>query len=48
MEIQRDFTIDSKLLKTFKKMSKEASKTYKQTIKEAIDLWIQKQKEWEM
>ena len=39
-EVKRTFTIDKKLLKEFKITSKKKSKTYKQTVKEAIELWL--------
>ena len=42
-EVKRTFTINNKLLDEFKLISKRNSKTYKQSIKEAIELWLSKQ-----
>lgn len=42
-EVKRTFTIDRKLLNKFKKQSKKNSKTYKQSVKEAIQLWLLQQ-----
>lgn len=42
-EVKRTFTIDQKLLNKFKKQSKKNSKTYKQSVKEAIQLWLLQQ-----
>ena len=39
-EKKRTFTLDEKLLEEFKKQSTAASKSYKQTVKEAIQLWL--------
>lgn len=42
-EVKRTFTVDQKLLDKFKKQSKKNSKTYKQSVKEAIQLWLLQQ-----
>lgn len=39
-EVKRTFTINNKLLDEFKLISKKNSKTYKQSVKEAIELWL--------
>lgn len=43
LEIRRSFPIDSDLLADFKKKSKEDGKSYQQTTKEAMQLWLDKQ-----
>lgn len=43
-EIKRNFTINHNLLSEFKKESEKASKSYKRTIQEAIELWLKKQR----
>lgn len=40
-EVKRMFTINSALLKEFKKISKQESKTYKRAMAEAIVLWLE-------
>lgn len=44
MEEKRCFTINQILLEQFKNGSKKASKTYKQALSEAIELWLKKQR----
>lgn len=44
MEEKRCFTINEILLEQFKVRSKKASKTYKQALAEALELWLKKQR----
>lgn len=44
-EVKRNFSIDKELLAEFKKRSKAVGKSYTQATKEAIQLWLEKQKE---
>ena len=44
-EIKRKFSGDSELLEEFKIRAKEEGKSYKRVIQEAIQLWLEKQKE---
>lgn len=45
VEVKRKFPIDKGLLAEFKQQSKAVGKSYKQATKEAIQLWLEAQKE---
>lgn len=44
-EVSRSFKIDRKLLKKFKVQSRKSGKSYKRTIEESIQLWLNKHSE---